>query len=208
MSSEGTPETVTELGPGMGGRWLVTTRGSQHVWDLDRMTYTRIPGAGRGQFLGDGVPQRIWRIGTWPRVGSEFYLEWDWTYDSVQTRLSSTVQRIERLADGEPETDEDDPYDPEPFTDDDGDFVWCKVTLVYPDGQTRSATGKYLHATDDFPRLMCGIFDLAEDLGLPEPPDAVCLHISDVVDPQLARRPYAVLKCPEFEAKLDLVEPQ
>ena len=42
MSTESTapdaPETVQELGPGMTGRWLVTTGGSQHVWDLNTLT--------------------------------------------------------------------------------------------------------------------------------------------------------------------------
>ena len=51
MSTDSAPETVTELTPGMGGRWLVTTRGSQHVFDLNTMTYTRIPGAGQGRPL-------------------------------------------------------------------------------------------------------------------------------------------------------------
>ncbi|BBY99434.1 hypothetical protein [Mycolicibacterium fallax] len=206
MSTEGTPETVTELGPGMGGRWLVTTRGSQHIWDLDRMTYTRIPGAGRGQFIGDGQPQRIWNIGAWPKVGQSFYLEWDWTYDAVQTRLSSTVQKIERLADDEPEPDEPEDYDPEPYTDDDG-WVWCRVTVT-TDGHTRTAVGGYLHPGEPFPQLLCGIFDLAEALGLDEPSDPVCLAVSEKVNPQLARQPWAVLECPQFKAKLHLVAPQ
>lgn len=205
MSSEHTPETVTELTSGMGGRWLVTTRGSQHVFDLDHMTYTRIPGAGRGQFLGDGQPQRIWNIGAWPKVGSSFYLEWDWTYTQVQTRLSSTVQRIERLVD-EPET-EDEPYDPDDFTDDDEGWVWCRVTITRPDGQTRTAVGGYLHPGEPFPQLLCGIFEMCEDLDLPEPSDAVCLAVSEKVNEQLTRRPWATLRCPEFEAKLHLAAP-
>ncbi|MCV7194098.1 hypothetical protein [Mycolicibacterium brumae] len=209
MSSENTttdePETITELTSGMGGRWLVTTRGSQHIWDLDRMTYTRLPGAGRGQFIGDGQPQRIWNIGAWPKVGSSFYLEWDWTYTQVQTRLSSTVQRIERLADDEPEIEDED-YDPDDFADDVG-WIWCEVTLTYPSGETRTATGNYLHPGEPFPLLQCGIFNLCEDLGLPEPNDAKCLAVSNVVDPQLARRPWATLECPQFKARLDLVAP-
>ena len=208
MSTDSAPETVTELTPGMGGRWLVTTRGSQHVFDLNTMTYNRIPGAGRGQFLGDGQPQRIWNIGAWPKVGASFYLEWDWTYTQVQTRLSSTVQRIERLVDDEPETeDEPEPYDPDDFADDVG-WIWCRVTVTTADGETRTTVGGYLHPVDGLPRLQCGIFEMCEDLGLDEPEDAVCLHISEVVDPQLARRTWAVLECPQFKAKLELVEPQ
>lgn len=93
-------ETVEELTPDHTGRWLVTTQGSKHVFDLTRMTYTRIPGKGRGQFIGDGEAQRIWQIGAWPRVGASFYVEFDDPMnpvERVQTRLSSTVQSIERL---------------------------------------------------------------------------------------------------------------
>ncbi len=212
MTESNTPETVTELAPGMGGRWLVTTRGSQHVFDLDRMTYTRLPGEGRGQFIGDGVPQRIWRIGTWPKVGSEFYLEWDWTYSQVQTRLSSTVQKIERLADDEPETEDEpeaeveDPYDPDDFADEVG-WIWCRVTVTTADGGTRTAVGGYLHPGEPFPQLLCGIFEMCEDLDLPEPDDQTCLAVSAKVNPQLARRPWATLECPQFKAKLNLVAP-
>lgn len=97
------------------------------------------------------------------------------------------------------------PYDPAPFTDDD-DCVWCKVTLLYPDGQTRSATGNYLAASSAFPMLMCGIYDLATDLGLPEPSDPVCLAVSEAVDKQLAWRPVVRLRCRAFNIRLDLVE--
>ncbi len=93
-------ETVTELTPDHQGRWLVTTRGSKHIFDLTRMTYTRMPGEGRGQFVGDGEPHRIYLIGVWPKVGESFYVEFDdpqSPIDRVQTRLSSTVQSIERL---------------------------------------------------------------------------------------------------------------
>lgn len=37
---------VTALTPEMSGRWLVTTQGSAHVWDLDAMTWERRPGPG------------------------------------------------------------------------------------------------------------------------------------------------------------------
>lgn len=90
-------ETVDELTSTTGGRWLVTTQGSQHIWDLDSWTYERRPGRGRGNFQGDGVPQRIWRVGRFPRVGESFYVELDDTATSVQTRLSTEVVRIERI---------------------------------------------------------------------------------------------------------------
>lgn len=93
-------ETVEELTPEHTGRWLVTTRGSKHIFDLTRMTYTRMPGPGRGQFVGDGEAQRIYVIGAWPKVGTSFYVEFDDPMnpvERVQTRLSSTVQSIERI---------------------------------------------------------------------------------------------------------------
>lgn len=98
------------------------------------------------------------------------------------------------------------PYDPAAFTDDD-DCVWCKVTLVYTDGQTRCVTGNYLAAYSAFPMLMCGIYDLCDDLGLPEPSDPVCLAVSEAVDKQLSWRPLVRLRCKEFSIRLDLVEP-
>lgn len=95
-------ETVSELTSEMSGVWLVTTQGSTHVWDLDAWTYTRRPGRGRGDFVGDGVPQRIWCVGRFPRVGESFYVELDESLTQVQTRLSTEVVRIERLSDPHP----------------------------------------------------------------------------------------------------------
>lgn len=71
--------SVQELGLGMRGRWLVTTRGSTHVWDLDTMTCTRRPGptTGSGAFAYDDVPVRISRVERWPRVGATFLFWFD-----------------------------------------------------------------------------------------------------------------------------------
>ncbi len=100
------------------------------------------------------------------------------------------------------------PYDPEPYTDAVG-WVWCEVTLTYPSGETRSATGNYLHSTTEgLPLLQCGIFNMCDDLGLPEPEDEKCLAVSNVVDRQLAWRPWARVRCPQFEVRIDLVTPQ
>jgi hypothetical protein len=95
--SEAETETVQELTAEMGGRWLVATQGSTHVWDLDAWTYERRPGKGRGNFQGDGVPQPIWCVKRFPKVGESFYVELDDTVDQVQTRLSTEVRRIERI---------------------------------------------------------------------------------------------------------------
>lgn len=90
-------ETVQELTADTGGRWLVTTQGSQHIWDLDAWTYERRPGRGRGNFQGDGVPQRIWSVKVFPRVGRSFYVELDDTATEIQFRISTEVVSIERI---------------------------------------------------------------------------------------------------------------
>lgn len=104
MKDENT-DTVTELTPHMTGRWLVTTSGSRHVWDMDNGTYTRMPGEGRGRFTGDGAALSIYAVRVYPRVGASFYVELDDPADplQVQWRLSSTVERIEPLRDDEDE---------------------------------------------------------------------------------------------------------
>jgi hypothetical protein len=86
----------------MGGRWLVTTRGSTHVWDLDTMTCTRRPGptSGSGAFAYDDVSVRISRVERWPRVGATF-LFWFDDPGAPQVhehwRQSSTIQSITAL---------------------------------------------------------------------------------------------------------------
>ena len=55
QSPQDQTQTPTELNPEMGGRWEVNTGNSVHVWDLDAMTYTRLPGptAGTAARVGD-----------------------------------------------------------------------------------------------------------------------------------------------------------
>ncbi|MCB1257906.1 MAG: hypothetical protein KDB26_12415 [Microthrixaceae bacterium] len=96
-------ETVTELSADTGGRWLVTTEHSEHIFDLDALTYTRLPGAGRGRFIGDGKPLRLFSVEQFPKVGGHFRIE---LFDCVPSglilwRVSSPITRIERLVDGE-----------------------------------------------------------------------------------------------------------
>ena len=65
-------QQVAALAPGMGGCWLVETQGSTHVWDLDAMTYTRMPGprSRSGSFDYDNQPMPITHVERWPHVGS------------------------------------------------------------------------------------------------------------------------------------------
>lgn len=61
---------VTALAPGLTGTWEVQTSSSMHVWDLDRFTYTRVPGSAAARMTGDGVPHRIISVVAWPTVGN------------------------------------------------------------------------------------------------------------------------------------------
>ena len=97
-------ESVEKLTPDMGGRWLVTTQGSTHLWDLDTMTYTRKPGRNSlsGSFSHDQEPMRLTRVDRWPAVGSTSFLRYDdpaAPMDLEHWRLSSTIVSIVRVDD-------------------------------------------------------------------------------------------------------------
>lgn len=96
---------VQELIPGMGGRWLVVTQGSSHVWDLDAKTYTRIPGPASvsGSFAFDLQSVAISRVERWPRVGSTslvFYDDPAHPDDVEQWRQSSQIVSITQIPAG------------------------------------------------------------------------------------------------------------
>lgn len=90
---------VDALSPDAGGRWLVTTQGSEHIWDLDDMTYARMRGEGRERWKFDGQTHPIVRVDRWPRVDSTFLVYCDDPTDEhiEQSRRSSIVRTIERL---------------------------------------------------------------------------------------------------------------
>ena len=89
-------ETIDELTGDMTGVWLVKTVGSQHVWNLDAATYTRLPGEGRAQWDADRRACPILTVGSWPRLGGRFYLHFLGPLGVVEWRLSSSVQHITR----------------------------------------------------------------------------------------------------------------
>lgn len=70
---------VDALAPQMNGSWLVTTQGSDHIWNLDHMTYTRLPRSRSrsGAFAFDRQAMAITRVERWPRVGSTSLLWYD-----------------------------------------------------------------------------------------------------------------------------------
>src|SRR5262245_38235373 len=92
-------EEVPELTESMLGRWLVCTQGSEHVWDLDAMTYQRLPGRDRGHFEFDGQVLRISRITRWPKVGGQSVVWFDDPTDALieQWRISSRIRLIVRM---------------------------------------------------------------------------------------------------------------
>ena len=94
---------VAALTPGMTGRWLVTTQGSRHIWDLDAMTHTRLPGASSpsGSFRFDGRPVPISHVENWPAVGCRSLIWFDDPTDPdlwIHRRLSSMIASIQHIA--------------------------------------------------------------------------------------------------------------
>lgn len=98
-----TGETTEELAPESAGRWLVTTEHSRHIWDLDAMTYTRLPKHPEARRHDhDATVVRINRVVWWPKVGTRPYLWFDDPENPMfieHWRINTAVVKIERLAD-------------------------------------------------------------------------------------------------------------
>lgn len=72
------------------------------MWDLDAMTYTRVPGAASlsGKFVMDGQPIPVTRVERWPRVGSTSLFFFDDPTDATHYehyRQSSRIESITRV---------------------------------------------------------------------------------------------------------------
>jgi hypothetical protein len=59
------------------GRWLVFSRGTVHVLDLDAGTYERRPGPTSQTFAYDNQPLPLTRIEVWPEVGGRMIVWFD-----------------------------------------------------------------------------------------------------------------------------------
>ncbi|MDU0314092.1 hypothetical protein RKE38_10385 [Phycicoccus sp. M110.8] len=96
-----TCDSVNELGPGMGGVWLVSSlkATTTHVWDLDAMTYRRQPGPESSSMEYDDVTVRITKVGAWPEVGRRSLVFFDDPEDELweQWRICSTIGSITRM---------------------------------------------------------------------------------------------------------------
>ena len=95
-SQDQAPHTVAELTPGTGGRWEVRARSARHVWDLDFMTYTRLPGPDSEAMDYDGMAVAILRVERWPAVGGQSVVVYDDPFDATleQWRRCSTIRAI------------------------------------------------------------------------------------------------------------------
>jgi hypothetical protein len=96
------PTLVGQLTPESAGRWLVITRGAEHVFDLDARTYRRKPRHGSARFPYDGVAVPITRVPLWPKVGSSFliwYDDRDFPDTLERWHLSSPVASIRYVGD-------------------------------------------------------------------------------------------------------------
>jgi hypothetical protein len=83
-STGGKPETgphppigVESLGPSSHGRWLIHSRGTVHLLDLDARTYRRQPGPTSQSFPYDNQDLELSRVEVWPQVGGRMLLFFD-----------------------------------------------------------------------------------------------------------------------------------
>lgn len=94
------PSQVDVLDATMSGVWLVRSRSSSHVWDLDAGTYERLPDPGSSQFAYDGATLTISRVDRWPAVGDQSVVcfdDPDHPHLIEHLRVSSPIRRITRL---------------------------------------------------------------------------------------------------------------
>lgn len=86
-------------------------------------------------------------------------------------------------------------------------WLRARVTWTPHGGDTTTAIGDYVDGMGGTASLGCGIEELLDDLRLPQFEDTEhYLAVCDLVNRQLAQRPWAVLVCPEGVARLELSE--
>lgn len=84
----------------MTGKYLIKTRNSQHIWDLDNMLYCRMPGGDSNKFSYDNDFVKLTYIFRWPKVGDYSHILYD-DLDNPDTleqwRMSSIIKSIEPI---------------------------------------------------------------------------------------------------------------
>lgn len=95
-------DSVESLYPGLRGRWLVSSRGTREVWDVDAMTYARHVDEGSGGGTPephDGTAHPITQVAVWPAVGERSVVLFaDPDAPATQLhRVSARIHGIERL---------------------------------------------------------------------------------------------------------------
>jgi hypothetical protein len=92
------PDPVLELTGRESGVWKVKTRRSEYLFDFEKGTVTRIPGADAGSTINDGTrPLRRIEIclvgerGRWTMLADDFHV------DYYYWQVSSAVSRIEKV---------------------------------------------------------------------------------------------------------------
>lgn len=92
--ANGSATAVTELTPESTGRWLITSRGAQHLIDLDARTYERRPGPTSKSFPYDHQPLGLLRIEVWQSTHPYRHLSLDaGPRSSVSLRLGLPCPR-------------------------------------------------------------------------------------------------------------------
>lgn len=83
----------------MTGKWKIVTQGSEHVWDLDEMTWVRSQKSGLNPMHYDGKAMELQQVVVWPEVGGCFLV---WCREvrhavSPTWHRSSTIKSIEKV---------------------------------------------------------------------------------------------------------------
>lgn len=91
---------MKQIKPGSTGRYKITTQGSEHLWDLDAMTWVRTQKDGWNPMPDkDGVVVRIEDVLRWPKVGSGFLVSCTTRPQQIRAEWhqSSTIRSIEKI---------------------------------------------------------------------------------------------------------------
>lgn len=97
-------DTRRAIGPSSKGTWMVHTHTSDHRWDLDHHTYTRLPGPAATAMPHDGQALAILDVQIWPEVGSVSYILCQEPDDPATElwRISAPITSIQRVHDDKP----------------------------------------------------------------------------------------------------------